>query len=101
MLEEIVHNLPRILLYKHVLPTTRLLSIISDLYAAIIEFLHHTIGFFRHRKFRRWFSAFWIPFELKFQDTAEQIQRLQACVEKDAHATALVQQQLQNAEFAR
>jgi hypothetical protein len=101
MLEEIGHNLPRILLYQQILPTSRMSDIISQLYAAIVEFLHGAIEFFHRRTIRRYFSALWAPFELKFKNTVDKIQRLQNCVENDARATALVQQQMQYAEFAQ
>lgn len=101
MLEEIGHNLPRILLYQQILPTSRMSDIISQLYAAIVEFLHGAIEFFHRRTIRRYFSALWAPFELKFRNTVDKIQSLQNCVESDARATALVQQQMQYAESAR
>jgi hypothetical protein len=94
MLEEIGQNLPRILLYQQLLPTSRMSKIISQLYAAIVEFLSQTIAFFRKGRIKKYLSAVWKPFDLGFKDTVERIQRLQTCVENDAHATALAELRL-------
>jgi hypothetical protein len=50
MLSDIGHNLPRFLFYQRILPTNRVASICSELYVAILEFLHKTIMFFRQRR---------------------------------------------------
>jgi hypothetical protein len=64
MLSEIGHNLPRFLFYKHILPTNRMAGILSELYAAIVEFLHPAVAFFRRRRLSKkistlgWVEAF-------------------------------------------
>jgi hypothetical protein len=101
MLEEIGDNLPRFLLYQQLLPTSRMSQVISKLYAAVIEFLYCTIIYFHRSRIRRYFSALWVPFETRFKDTMDRIQRLQVCVENDARATATAQQQIESTDFAR
>jgi hypothetical protein len=101
MLEEIGDNLPRFVLYQRLLPTTRMSQVISKLYAAVIEFLYCTIVYFHRSRIRRYFSALWVPFETRFKDTVDKIQRLQVCVENDARATAIAQQQIESTNFAR
>jgi hypothetical protein len=101
MLEEIGDNLPRFLLYQRLLPTSRMSQVISKLYAAVIEFLYCTIIYFHRSRIRRYFSALWVPFETRFKDTMDRIQRLQVCVENDARATAIAQQQIESTNFAR
>ena len=101
MLEEIGDNLPRFLPYQRLLPTIRMSQVISKLYAAIIEFLCCTIVYFHRRRIRRYFSMLWAPFESRFKETMEKIQRLQICVQNDARATAIAQQQVESTNFAR
>ncbi|KAI9771914.1 MAG: hypothetical protein M1839_002697 [Geoglossum umbratile] len=101
MLGDIGRNLPRFFLYQHILSTDHMASIISELYAVIVGFLHNAIVFFRKNRLRKYFSAFWSPFEIKFRDSVERIQQLQVCVENDAHATAIIQQQADNTALAR
>ena len=101
MLEEIGDNIPHFLLYQRLLPTIRMSQVISKLYAAIIEFLCCTIVYFHRRRIRRYFSMLWAPFEIRFKETMEKIQRLQICVENDARATAIIQQHAENTNFVR
>jgi hypothetical protein len=89
MLEEIGDNLPRFLLYQRLLPTNRMSQVISKLYAVLIEFLQYAIVYFQRRRIRRYFIMLWVPFETRFKETTEKIQRLQVRVENDAHATAI------------
>jgi hypothetical protein len=100
MLEEIGDNLPRFLLYQQLWPTSRMSKVLSKLYAAIIEFLYCTITYFHRRRIRRYFPVLWTPFETRFKETMEKIQRLQVCAGNDASATAMARQQAESTSFA-
>jgi hypothetical protein len=52
-------------------------------------------------RIRRHFSALWLLFEVRLNETMEKIRRLQVCVENDACATAIAQQQMESSNFAR
>jgi hypothetical protein len=95
MLEEIGDNLPRFMLYERIFSTDHMSRIISKLYAAIIQFLYEAVAFWKRHQVRKFFVAFWTPFEVKFSDTVDKIHRLQECVEKDATATEIVQRRIQ------
>ncbi|KAI5843805.1 hypothetical protein DFP73DRAFT_594816 [Morchella snyderi] len=100
MLIEIGDNLGRFDLYLQIYPSKRMKSICSKLYAAIVGFFKDAIIFFKKSRLRRYFSAFWSPFEIKFKDAVEEIKRLQRLVETDAIAMGLMQLQLENTALA-
>lgn len=43
MMVEVGLNLSRVELYRHIFPTGRMLELVSELYAAVIEFLHEFV----------------------------------------------------------
>jgi hypothetical protein len=92
MVYKIGLNLPRIMLYRDILPNDRMLDLVSQLYGAIVEFLSDTVVYFQQNRIRKWMTALWTPFEVKFEKTISRITEIQLCIESDVGATSLVQQ---------
>jgi len=73
MLADITLHLPRFLFYQHILPTSRMAEISSELYTAILDFLCSTIIFFRQRRIRKSNAA--IPFPATTNSHANDVSR--------------------------
>jgi hypothetical protein len=97
MLEDIGYRLPRIQLYQNLLPSKRLVCVISELYAAIIVFFTQTILFFNKSRTRRLFSILYGSLETEFHAALDRIGRLSDLVEGDARAAAVASQHAANA----
>jgi hypothetical protein len=95
MLFKIGMNLPRIMVYRQLLPSQRMLELISQLYAAVVQFLSSTAIYFRQKPIRRYMTALWSPFEIQFQGLTEHICELQLIIEKDASTMGLIHQVIQ------
>jgi hypothetical protein len=72
-----------------------MLELISQLYAAIVEFLRETAIYFRQKTIRKYMTALWSPFEARFKKLEERINELQLCVESEANLGGLVTQHVQ------
>jgi hypothetical protein len=81
MLAHIGRSLPRIELYRRILPTSRIIRAASGLYAAILDFLHLAIIFFRKRLLRRFVSTLWAPLETGYENSINRIHQLQENLE--------------------
>jgi hypothetical protein len=92
MVYKIGLNLPRFMLYRDILANDRMLDLISQLYGAIVEFLSDTVVYFQQNRIRKWMTALWTPFEVKFEKTIARITEIQLCIESDVGATSLVHQ---------
>jgi hypothetical protein len=95
MLYKIGLNLPRFLLYRDIMPNDRMLDLISQLYSAIVDFLSDTVVYFQQNRIRKWMTALWTPFEVKFEKAIARITEIQLCIESDVGATSMVQQLVQ------
>src|ERR1700761_491706 len=95
MLFKVGFNIPKIMCYRELLPSDRMLELISQLYAAIVEFLRETAIYFRQKTIRKYMTALWSPFEARFKKLEERINELQLCVESEANLGGLVTQHVQ------
>ncbi|ROW10148.1 hypothetical protein VMCG_01611 [Cytospora schulzeri] len=101
MMIEIGTNLARIELYRHIFPTSRMLQLVSQLYAAIIEFLQGFILYLKHGSVRRVLGNLTKPFDLEFGRLVTRIHSLEQTIEKDAYAGAILMQVTQTQSIAR
>lgn len=101
MMIEIGTNLARIELYRHIFPTSRMLQLVSQLYAAIIEFLQGFISYLKHGSVRRVLENVLKPFDLGFCRLVKKIHGLEQTIEKDAYAGAILMQVAQTQSIAR
>lgn len=101
MMIEIGTNLERIQLYRHVFPTSRMLQLVSQLYAAIVEFLQGFILYLKHGSVRRVLGNLTKPFDLEFGRLVARIRSLEQTIEKDAYAGAILMQVAQTQSIAR
>lgn len=92
MMIEIGTNLERIQLCRHVFPTSRMLQLVSQLYAAVVEFLQGFILYLKHGSVRRVLGNLTKPFDLEFGRLVARIRSLEQTIEKDAYAGAILMQ---------
>lgn len=101
VMSQIGINLPRVELYRQIFPTTRILQFVSQLYAAIVEFLQEFIIYLKQKNYRKFFSNFTRPFDLQFSRLVARIQSLEQTIDKDAYASAILLQVTQAQSMAR
>lgn len=101
VMSQIGINLPRVELYRKIFPTTRMLQFVSQLYAAIVEFLREFIVYLKQKNHRKFFGNFTRPFELQFGRLVARIQSLEQTIDKDAYASAILLQVTQSQSMAR
>lgn len=101
VMSQIGINLPRVELYRQIFPTTRILQFVSQLYAAIVEFLQEFIIYLKQKNYRRFFGNFTRPFDLQFGRLVGRIQSLEQTIDKDAYASAILLQVTQSQSMAR
>lgn len=101
MMIQIGTNLARIELYRHVFPTSRMLQLVSQLYAAILEFLQGFIVYLKQKNYKRIIGNLTKPFDIQFGRLVARIQSLEQTIEKDAYAGAIVMQVAQTQSIAR
>ncbi|KAJ0123333.1 hypothetical protein J7T55_011798 [Diaporthe amygdali] len=94
-------NLPRVELYRQIFPTARILQFVSQLYAAIVEFLQEFIVYLKQKSYRKFFGNFTRPFDLQFGRLVGRIQSLEQTIDKDAYASAILLQVTQSQSMAR
>lgn len=94
-------SLPRVELYRQIFPTTRILQFVSQLYAAIVEFLQEFIIYLKQKSYRKFFGNFTRPFDLQFGRLVARIQSLEQTIDKDAYASAILLQVTQAQSMAR
>ncbi|KAG8167035.1 hypothetical protein KVR01_002724 [Diaporthe batatas] len=101
VMTEIGINLPVVELYRQIFPTTRILQFVSQLYAAIVEFLQEFIIYLKQKNYRKFFSSFLKPFDLQFGRLVSRIQSFAHAIDKDVHANAILLQVTQAQSLAR
>lgn len=101
VMSQIGINLPRVELYRQIFPTTRILQFVSQLYAAIVEFLQEFIIYLKQKNYRKFFANFTRPFDLQFGRLVGRIQSLEQTIDKDAYASAILLQVTQSQSMAR
>jgi hypothetical protein len=122
MMVDIGLSLPRIQLYRQMLPTGRILEFVSDLYAAVLEFLLEMIAYTQKKTFstqssnamwlypvlltdssvtEKYFTSFTKPFDVEFGRLVTRIRRLQDNIEADARAGQFAIQMLEHASLRR
>ncbi|KAH8754096.1 hypothetical protein F5883DRAFT_186893 [Diaporthe sp. PMI_573] len=101
IMSQIGINLPRVELYRQVFPTTRILQFVSQLYAAVVEFLQEFITYLKQKNYRKFFGSFTRPFDLQFGRLVARVQSLEQTIEKDAYASAILLQVTQAQSMAR
>ncbi|KAJ9155277.1 NACHT domain protein [Pleurostoma richardsiae] len=101
MMVEVGLNLSRVELYRHIFPTGRMLELVSELYAAILEFLQEMIIYTQKRTYKKFLGSLSKPFDIQYGRLVDRIRRLQQCIEDDARAGALVLQVVQTKSLHR
>lgn len=101
LMTEIGINLPVVELYRQIFPTTRILHFVSQLYAAIVEFLQEFIIYLKQKNYRKFFGNFMSPFELRFGRLVSRIHSLAQAIDKDVQANAILLQVTQAQSLAR
>lgn len=101
VMSQIGINLPRVELYRQIFPTTRILQFVSQLYAAIVEFLQEFIVYLKQKTYRKFFGNLTRPFDLQFGRLVGRIQSLEQTIDKDAYASAILLQFTQSQSMAR
>lgn len=89
-------SLSRIEIYSKLYPTERMLSLTSDLYAAVIDFLQEVITTFQRSAVRKLFSSMVRPFDEKYGRLVARIKRLENDIQRDG----FLLQALQTASIA-
>ncbi|KUI73445.1 hypothetical protein VM1G_08951 [Cytospora mali] len=101
MMIEIGTNLARIELYRHIFPTARMLQLVSQLYAAVVEFLQGFILYLKQKSYVRVLGNLTKPFDIQFGRLVARIESLEQTIEKDAYAGAILMQVSQTQSIAR
>lgn len=101
VMSQIGINLPRVELYRQIFPTARILQFVSQLYAAIVEFLREFIIYLKQKNYRKFFANFTRPFDLQFGRLVARIQSLEQTIDKDAYASAILLQVTQSQSMER
>ncbi|POS80828.1 hypothetical protein DHEL01_v200795 [Diaporthe helianthi] len=101
VMTEVGTNLPVVELYRRIFPTARILQFISQLYAAIVEFLQEFIIYLKQKNYRKFFGNFTRPFDLQFGRLVSRIQSFAQAIDKDVYANAILLQVTQAQSMAR